>query len=308
MKYLVPALVLFLNIGCNTINTGSSAAATNIPDPDAVTITKTEVAKNFYLFQGPNGDFLAFVGADGVLLVDSEYETSAEQVRKEVAALSSKPVKYIINTHWHPDHVGTNVSFGKDGTTIIAHENTLKRLSSKQYTRFDKATTLPIAEEGRPKKTYKTKMDLSFGGEQIEIFLAPNAHTDGDSVVYFRKSNIIELGDLYSNSAYPYLDLDSNGSIDALIAAMKKVAAMINKDTKVIAGHSNVSDLEEVKAYIAMLEDVRNKTNAMKQAGKTRDEILEANLSAEYNDTYFDDSYVKPNDFVSFVYDSSAVK
>ncbi len=270
----------------------------------AYQINKTKLTENIYLLYGPNANVLVSIGNDGTILVDSEMQLTSEKIKKVISEITDKPIKYIINTHWHPDHSEGNINFGKEGAIIIAHDLTRERLMTSQFTSFDNTTSPPLPKIGLPIITYNDNMRLFQNDDEIRIIHLENGHTDGDSIVYFTKNNVLDLGDLFSNKAYPYIDKESNGNIDDLISSLENSTSLINEQTKIVGGHSGVANVTQFNNYIDMLKELRDKVREMKETGKSLQDVLHENLTKKYDQIYYDNSYVDGNNLSLFIYET----
>jgi glyoxylase-like metal-dependent hydrolase (beta-lactamase superfamily II) len=262
----------------------------------------TKLNVNMYVIHGAGGNVILSVGNDGIILVDDQYAPVTEKLKAVIANLTDKPIKFVINTHLHPDHVGGNERLGEGGAIIVSHDNVRKRLSSDQFFEFINMTIPALSEKGLPIITFSENMTFYQNDEEIKITHLDNGHTDGDSAVYFTKNNVIHVGDDFSDRSYPLMDLSSGGSIDGLISSLKKILLMINKDTKVIGGHSGISNQTKVKDYLNMLINVQDNINNMIKEGKTLDEIIKSKPTSKYNTIYYDHSFIKPKDLVTNIY------
>jgi glyoxylase-like metal-dependent hydrolase (beta-lactamase superfamily II) len=291
---------------------GTLIAFTSLSNLDAIyashlEINITKLTDNIYVIQGSTVNVIVSIGNDGVILVDDQYAPVTEKIKSVIANLTGKPIKFVINTHWHPDHTGGNENLGEAGAIIISHENVRKRLSSDQFFEFINMTIPPLAEKGLPIITFSESMTFYQNDEEIKITHLDNGHTDGDSAVYFRKNNVIHVSDDFSDRSYPLMDLSSGGSIDGLISSLKKILLMINKDTKVVAGHSEISNQTKVKDYLFMLIDIRDNINNMIKEGKSLDEIIQTKPTSKYDTIYYDHSFIKPKDLVTNIYMSLSI-
>lgn len=236
-----------------------SAAFSQQPsDFSKVQIKVTNVSGNIYMLEGAGGNIAASVGEDGVLLVDAEYSPLADKI---VAALQTiapgKPVRFVIDTHYHADHTDGNAAFASRGATIIAQDNLRKRLengSSGGNGGALKFQQPPQPKAALPIITYDDHITLHFNGEAIQVWHFP-AHTDGDSVVFFSKNKVVHMGDEFVRYGFPFIDVSGGGSVQEMIAACEKVAATVPPDVKVIPGHGAVATLDDVRAYTKMMQD-----------------------------------------------------
>jgi cyclase len=264
-------------------------------------INITKLIDNMYAIHGSGGNVLLSIGNDGVILVDDQYAPVTEKLKSVIANLTEKRIKFVINTHLHPDHVGGNEKLG-EVTIIVSHDNVRKRLSSDHFFEFINQTIPAMSERGLPIITFSENMTFYQNDEEIRITHLDNGHTDGDSAVYFTNNNVIHVGDDFSDRSYPFMDLSSGGSVDGLISSLKKILLMINKDTKVVGGHSGISNQTKVKDYFDMLIDVRDIINNMVKEGKSLNEIIQVKPTIKYDIIYYDHSFIKPKDFVTNIY------
>ena len=265
-------------------------------------INATKLNENMYVIHGSGGNVLLSIGNDGVILVDDQYRPVTEKLKSVIANLTDKPIKFVINTHLHPDHVGGNEKLGEAGAIIISHDNVRKRLSSDQFFEFINMTIPALSDKGLPILTFSQNMTFYQNDDEIKISHLDDGHTDGDSAVYFTKNNVIHVGDDFSDRSYPLMDLSSGGSIDGLILSLKKILSMLNEDTKVVAGHSGISNKTKVKDYLNMLIDVHDKIRNMIKEGKSLAEIIKSKATSKYDMIYYDHSFIKPKDLVTNIY------
>jgi cyclase len=267
-------------------------------------INTTKLNDNMYVIHGSGGNVLLSIGKDGVILVDDQYAPVTKKLKSVIANLTDKPIKFVINTHLHPDHVGGNEKLGEASAIIVSHDNVRKRLSSDQFFEFINMTIPALSEIGLPIITFSQNMTFYQNDDEIKITHLDDGHTDGDSSVYFTKNNVIHVGDDFSDKSYPLMDLSSGGSIYGLISSLKKILSMLNEDTKVVAGHSGISNKTKVKDYLHMLIDVYDKISNMIKEGKSLDEIIKSKPTSKYDTIYYDHSFIKPKDLVTNIYTS----
>jgi cyclase len=301
MRYLVGALLAFV----------SPASAQQLQ--------MTPVQGNISVLSGAGGNITVQIGKEGVMLVDTGLIVSAPQVLAEVKKLSSLPVFYIVNTHVHPDHVGGNEAFAKEGPTgqigniggrldgaqplkIIAHENVLNRMTTPV-----KGQT-PAPQLGLPQDEYFTPFkDIRLNGEAIIIYHEPNAHTDGDSIVLFRGSDVVSTGDIFTPGRYPFIDLERGGSVQGEIAALNHILELTvpgktqEGGTYVIPGHGRICDEADVVEFRDMIVIVRDRVADMIKKGMTLDQVKAAKPTRDY-----DTEYGMSNNFVEAMYKSLA--
>lgn len=265
-------------------------------------INTTKLSDNMYVIHGSGGNVILSLGNDGVVLVDDQYAPVTEKLKWVIANLTDKPIKLVINTHLHPDHVGGNEKLGETGAVIVSHDNVRKRLSSDQFFEFINMTIPALSVKGLPIITFSQNMTFYQNDDEIKIIHLEDGHTDGDSAVYFTKNNVIHVGDDFSDRSYPLVDLSSRGSIDGLILSLKKILSMLNEDTIVVAGHSGISNQTKVKDYLNMLTDVHDNINNMIKERKSLDEIIKSKPTSKYDMIYYDHSFIKPKDIVTNIF------
>ncbi len=237
-----------------------------------VEITVTHVAGAVYMLQGRGGNIGVSVGADGALLVDDQFAPLADKIRAAVAELSDGELDlgFVLNTHWHGDHVGGNVEFGPEAP-IIAHANVRERMSTRQDASF--GVVEPSPPEALPVITFGDSVSIHFNGEEIRALHYPRGHTDGDAVVFFTESNVVHMGDVYFSGLFPFVDLSSGGSVQGVIDAVKAVIRQLPEDVKVIPGHGPLSTLDDLRTYQEMLEESVAFVHARMEAGLSLEEI-----------------------------------
>ena len=281
----------------------------NAQDSIKSKFNKTQLTNNLYLLQGPAANVLLSSGKDGVLLVDDEMAPVTENLKMVITEITDKPIKFVINTHHHADHTEGNIKLGEEGAIIIAHENVRKRLSTPQYTEFDNTTTPAYPEKGLPIITFSNNMKLHFNDDEIKIIHVKNGHTDGDSVVYFTKNNVIHVGDLFSDAERPYIDVNSNANMDDLIKSLQEIAPLINNNTIIVGGHHGESNITKFKIYTKMVNDYRNVANQDIERGLLLDDILTSpiskNLTKIWNPEFPIHSYVTSENLTKFAYQTS---
>jgi glyoxylase-like metal-dependent hydrolase (beta-lactamase superfamily II) len=250
---------------------------------------------------GAGGNIGVFVSPDGILLVDDQFAPLTPKIRAAVKTLSTRPVKLVLNTHWHGDHVGGNVPLAEAGATIIAQDNVRKRMTEGQVSKFFERTTPPAEHAALPVITFARDVTLHLGEETIQALHVDNAHTDGDVIVKFEKANVIHMGDTYFSSFYPIIDLESGGSINGMIAAVDRSLPMIDVSTKVIAGHGPVGNLAGLTEYRAMLAGVRDAIEKLVKQNKSLEEVVAAHPTAPWDEKW-GKGYMKPDKFTEVVY------
>ena len=253
---------------------------------DKVEIKTQKLNDSTYMLIGAGGNMGLSVGEDAVFLIDDQYAPLTPKIEAAIKALTAKPVKFMINTHWHGDHTGGNVNMGKAGALIFAQDNVRKRLSNEQFNDFFKSKTPPIDKAGLPVVSFSEDITFHLNGEEIHAFHVPKAHTDGDAIIHFRKSNIIHTGDTYFNGLYPFIDFASGGSPDGVVAAADRMLAIADDNTKIIPGHGPLSNKAELKVYRDMIATITARIKALLAQGKSLEEIQAAKPTAEFDERW----------------------
>jgi glyoxylase-like metal-dependent hydrolase (beta-lactamase superfamily II) len=265
-----------------------SAAMAQQPPPAAppdVKIETVNVAPGIYMLVGRGGNVGLTVGADGAAIIDDQFADMAPKIRAAVALLSDQPVKFVINTHLHGDHTGGNDAFGKAGAVIIAQENVRKRLGTPQVNPSNNTPTEPRAREALPVITFADTATLHFNDDDLEFTHLPNAHTETDIVVRFRKANVVHMGDTFTGG-FPFIDGNTGGTLDGFIRAHETVLATVDDGTKIIRGHGALGNKAELQAYHDMLVTVRDRVAKLVKAGRTQDQVVEARPTKEFEEKY----------------------
>ncbi len=280
----------------------------NVPSSQAQKFKDVEIIVNqldnngTYMLVGKGGNIGLSVGDAGVLLIDSQFKQLTDKILSAINnRITDKSVKFLINTHWHQDHTGGNENFVKNGAIIIAHENVRERLNAEQFVDFLNKTFEASPLNALPTITYKDSITIYFNEDKIDVYHLPNAHTDGDSIIYFNKRNIIHTGDIYVNGRYPFIDHSSRGSIDGIITGIEKIISIIDNETKIIPGHGLLSNLGELQDYLIMLKDIRQQVLTMVNNGATLNEIIKSDITSKYDNLY-SDGFINSGDFLGFVY------
>jgi glyoxylase-like metal-dependent hydrolase (beta-lactamase superfamily II) len=272
-------------------------------DFSKVEIKVEKLAPGVAVLFGSGGNIGLSYGEDGNALVDDQFAPLTDKIVAAVKTLDPDPVKFVINTHWHFDHTGGNENFGKMGTVIMAHDNVRKRMSTAQAMKRIEMDMPASPKAALPVVTFDAGVTLHLNGDTLHVIHVRNAHTDGDSLVHWQKGDVLHMGDtFFHQTSFPFVDLDSGGSVDGVIAAVRQGLGIARPNTKIIPGHGKVATKAEMEAYLAMLVDIRTRVNDAMQAGRTREQIVASKPAAAY--AMPADAFINADNFVGTVYDS----
>lgn len=249
-------------------------AVASAQDFDSVEMTVHRVSGNVSYIAGMGGNIGLFVGDDGVFLIDDQYAPLTDKIVAAVRTVSDQPLRFLINTHMHPDHTGGNENFGKMGVSIFGHDNVRSQMAAAAY------------DEQPPLITFGEDISFHINGETVHAFKVPNAHTNGDVFVKFEGSNVVHTGDVYRTTTYAYIDSSNGGSFLGTIAAHDLLIEVSDENTKIVPGHGVVSDIDDVIAVRDMLVVIRDRVAAAIREGMSLEEIQAAGLTAEYDERW----------------------
>ena len=280
--------------------TATCSQASNEPRIQTIHVTD-----NLYMLTGTGGagNMGVYVGKDSVFLIDDQFDSHTDSIRNAIAALSDNPVKLLLNTHYHPDHTGGNRHFGRSGSLIVAHENVRESLSHDHHIRFFDIRVPATSGPALPIVTFTRDIALHVDDKDIRVWHLPKAHTNGDVVVHFTSLNAIHVGDLMFVGMYPFVDLDSGGSIDGTIEALKQIRSRIDERTAILAGHGPVSNRSELTDYLDMMVTIRSAVANHIAAGHTVAETIASRPTARFDEQY-GQGFVNPDQFTEAVYRS----
>ncbi len=272
-------------------------------DFDNVEIEVEKLAENIYMLTGAGGNIGLSVGEDGVVMIDDQYALLTDKIKAAIATVTDQPLSYLINTHWHFDHVGGNENFAKEGALIFAQENVRKRMSADQEIAAFGRQVPASPDAALPVITFSKDLSMHLNGDKILLMHTHNAHTDGDAFVFFLNSNVIHMGDTYFNGLYPFIDVSNGGNIDGMIRFVNNVLFMINDDTRIIPGHGPSSNKKELVEYRDMLQSIRNGVKKAYDAGIPLDEVNVDEITGTFNEKWAK-GFLTPENFVKIVYSS----
>jgi cyclase len=251
-------------------------------DFSKVEIKTTKLGSNYYMLEGSGGAIGVLPGPDGVLMVDSQFAPLTDKIVAAIKQVSDGRIKFLINTHVHPDHIGGNENIGKLGTTIVARENLRARMVKPAPGANGQPGT-PYPAIGLPTITYDAPIMFHMNGEDVHLLPVPAAHTDGDTMVYFEKNNVLMTGDFYRSLGYPNIDRANGGTMNGMLAGFDAIVKLAKDDTKIVPGHGAVVDKTAVAWHKEMMMAVRDKVAALVRQNKTQEEVIAAKLTSEFD-------------------------
>jgi cyclase len=282
-----------------------AAPAARAQDFSGVEIRTHKLGPSVYMLQGAGGNIGLSVGDDAVFVIDDQFAPLVPKIRAAIGALTPKPVRFLLNTHFHSDHSGGNEGMAREGALIVAHDNTRRRMSSAQLLAFVGARQEAAPPAALPLVTVAGDVRFHINGDEIHAFHVPRAHTDGDLVVHFVKSDIVHMGDTFFNGNYPFIDVSSGGSADGLVAAADRVLALAGDRTRIIPGHGPVATRADLQAWRDMVAAVAQRIQEQRAGGKSDDQIAAAKPAADF-DARYGNGFIKPELFVRMMLAATA--
>jgi cyclase len=287
----------------------SPPAASPPPPPDfsKVEIKTTDLGDHVYMLEGQGGNITVAVAKDGIIMVDGEYAPLHDKIRAAVATVSNQPIKYLINTHFHGDHTGGNEPFAKDGVTIVSEVNVKNRLAAGTTNGLTGARTAPASPAALPSKTYTGSFKIRLNGRVADLKHIANAHTDGDTYIWFKTANVLSTGDTFTNGRYPNIDFANGGNIKGMIAATDAYLKLTNAKTRIVPGHGPIADKAALTEYRTMLVTARDRMAALVKEGKSEDDVVAAKPFADLDAKWAPTELASKN-FIRVVHHSLADK
>lgn len=267
-------------------------------DFSKVNVTTTKVAGSVYMLTGAGGNIGVSVGDDGIVIIDDQFAPLAPKIVDALDAITTKPIKFILNTHYHGDHTGGNAIFGRSAP-VIAHDNVRRRLASGSKTLG--RSTPPAAKNALPVVTFNDQLTVHVNGEDIRAIHFPSGHTDGDSVIYFTQSNVVHMGDDFFNGMFPFVDIDNGGSVRGMLAGVEKVLSTMPDDVKVIPGHGPLSDKAGLARFADMLRGSIAAVDAAVKKGQTLEQMQSGKILEPWDS--WKSGFIDTNTFLSFIYE-----
>jgi cyclase len=277
------------------------------PDFSKVEIKTTDLGDGMYMLEGQGGNITVAVAKDGIIMVDSQYAPLHDKIKAAISSISNQPIKYVINTHFHGDHVGGNESFSRDGAIVIAEVNVKNRLASGTTNGLTGVKTPPATPAALPSKTYTGHFQIRLRGRVADLKHIENAHTDGDTYVWFKTANVLSTGDTFTQGRYPNIDFANGGNIKGMIAATDAYLKLANAKTRIVPGHGPLADKAALAEYRTMLITARDRMAKLVKDGKTEDEVVAAKPFADL-DARWAPTELAGRNFIRVVYHSLADK
>lgn len=280
---------------------GAAVAALAQIDFGSVRITSEKLAPNVWMLRGAGGNLGLCAGPEGALLVDDQFAPLTPRIVAAVKEASGQSVRWVVNTHWHGDHVGGNENLAGAGATVIAQDRVRERLLEGQENRMFNRKVAPAAGKALPVITFSDSATLHVNGERVVVFHVPRAHTDGDAIVWFTRAGVVHMGDTFFNGAYPIIDVESGGSSAGVIAAVEAVLARLEPGTKLIPGHGPLGDRAALERYRDMLRGAREAVAKLVKEGRTLEQVQAAKPTAPWDEAW-GKGFVKPELFVRMLH------
>jgi glyoxylase-like metal-dependent hydrolase (beta-lactamase superfamily II) len=276
-------------------------------DFSEVEIKTTDLGDNVYMLEGRGGNITVAVAKDGIIMVDGEYAALHDKIKAAIATVSNLPIKYLINTHFHGDHTGGNEPFARDGAVVVAEVNVKKRLATGTTNGLTGEKTPPAPQDALPAKTYTGSFKLRLQGRVADLKHAPNAHTDGDTYVWFKTANVLSTGDTFTNGRYPNIDFANGGNIKGMIAATGAYLKLVNDKSRIVPGHGPIADKAALTQYRTMLVTAHDRMEKLVREGKSEDQVVAAKPFADLDAKWAPTELASTN-FIRVVYHSLADK
>src|ERR1700687_2634380 len=273
------------------------------PDFSKVEIKTTDLGDHVYMLEGQGGNITVAVAKDGIIMVDGEYAPLHDKIRAAIATVSNQPIKYLVNTHFHGDHTGGNEPFAKDGVAIVAEVNVKNRLAAGTTNGLTGVQTPPAPQGALPTKTYTGAYKIRLRGRVADLKHIANAHTDGDTYVWFKTANVLATGDTFTNGRYPNIDFANGGNIKGMIAATDAYLKLTNARTRIVPGHGPLADRATLIEYRTMLITTRDRMTKLVKEGKSEDDVIAAKPFADL-DAKWAPSELASQNFIRVVYHS----
>ena len=253
------------------------------PDWSKIEVKTTDLGNRTYMLEGQGGNVTVAAGNDGVIMVDGQFAPMHDKLKAAIAAVSPQPIKFLVNTHHHGDHVGGNAAFTADGAVVVAHANLRDIMAKGGTNNVSMQPVAPASGAALPAKTYTDAMTVDVKGRAAQLKHTANAHTGGDTYIYFADANVLSTGDVVTLGRYPNIDYLNGGSVKGMIAAVDAYIALSNDNTKVVPGHGPVSSKAQLVEYRTMLVTARDRMAKLIAEGKSLDDVYAAKPYADFD-------------------------
>ena len=280
------------------LGAGHKTARAAQPQPVETIVLSESLA----MLVGRGGNVVVSHGEDGVFVIDDQYSEQAKPIIEAIGTLTSAPLRFLVNTHWHSDHAGSNARMAEVGALVVAHENVRQRLSSDQVIEFFGADRPASPPAAWPVLTFSSDLRFHLNGDEVDVLHLANAHTDGDAIVHFRKANVIHTGDVFFNGFYPFIDGGTGGSIRGMIAAVDHILALADDETRIVPGHGPLGDRRALAGYRDMLHGVHHAVANLMISANDVDAVVAAQPTAAF-DAEWGDGFLTPETFTRLVFD-----
>ncbi len=306
-KLGIAVVAMVLALSGATFAQQQPPAAPPPPDFSKVEIKTTDLGDNVYMLEGQGGNITVAVATDGIIMVDGQFAPLHDKIKSAIAVVSNLPIKYLINTHYHGDHTGGNESFAKDGAIIVAQINVRNRLAAGATNGLTGAKTPPAPQGALPSDTYTNFSKIRLRGRVANLRHIENAHTDGDTYVWFKTANVLSTGDTFTNGRYPNIDFANGGNIKGMIAATDAYLKLTNAKSRIVPGHGPIADKAALTEYRTMLITARDRMAKLVKEGKSEDDVVAAKPFADLDAKWAPNELAAKN-FIRVVYHSLADK
>ncbi len=264
-------------------------------------LKQTDLGSGVYMLAGQGGNIGLSTGDDGAFVIDDQFARFVPTILENINALSGGPIRFVVNTHYHGDHSGGNAEMKAAGATIVAHDNVRARMSTDNENKLWGRTVKATAPEAWPTVTFSKTMTFHFNGQTVDVMHTPNAHTDGDAIVYFREADVLHMGDNFFNGMFPYIDVDAGGSVKGMIGALDTGLKTSGPNTKIIPGHGPLSSRADLRKTRDILVDIQKRVQARIDKGESLDTILQSGILSDYSDLA---SFIDEKNMIKIAYRS----
>jgi len=281
----------------------SLSAPTVAQSMEDIEIKVEKVSDGIYMLIGQGGNIGLSIGDDGAFVIDDQFAPLTDKILSAISTVTDKPVKFVINTHWHGDHSGGNEPMAESGAIIVAHDNVRTRLMADRPAMGNRPASPGATGKALPVVTFKDGVTFHWNSQTVDVKHVLPSHTDGDSLVIFKPANVIHSGDVFPNSGYPYIDAGSGGNIHGFVANARTLLGLMDEETLVIPGHGPVTNKAQVEKFLEVLELAIQRIGDLKNQGKTVEEIQALKPMVEF-DAEWGQGFMNPDNFIAGVYNT----